>query len=313
MDNQTRQDLIDYFLLGSGDSRRHLPNSPILGDVWMAYVQEPEDPAELLITSDRDATAIELAATIYEKLDRSDEDDPEIAPLQGFVAAKLKFGELLKIVVPMTQWWQETRAELGQHRQTGDGPDDAVRKKIADAVEDVRKLIKQRPNSTTSTPSQRSALDRFIALCALVYLVEAGTQPDDGHAEPDGSTATPPHVHVETPGEVVRRGPPNIEATVLGVLEAMLAVEESAHPKVFTISRNRPATTAIGKSVPTVKGDAARRLFDIDCSKIAWAVVDSGISGDHPAFMVDGKSQVKATYDFTNYRRIVSLGNERPS
>lgn len=75
--------LIEYILLGSGDSRRHLQDSPILGDVWLAYAQEPDKPAELLITSYKDATATELAAKIYEKLERSDEDDPEIAPLQG--------------------------------------------------------------------------------------------------------------------------------------------------------------------------------------------------------------------------------------
>ena len=31
--------LIEYILLGSGDSRRHLQDLPILGDVWMAYAQ----------------------------------------------------------------------------------------------------------------------------------------------------------------------------------------------------------------------------------------------------------------------------------
>ena len=35
--------------------------------------------------------------------------DPDIAPLQTFVAAKLYFHELLQIVVPMTKWWYEPR------------------------------------------------------------------------------------------------------------------------------------------------------------------------------------------------------------
>ena len=41
---------------------------------------------------------------------------------------------------------------------------------------------------------------------------------------------------------------------------------------------------AVSRSVPAVKADAARRLFNVDCSEIAWAVIDSGIQGDHASF-----------------------------
>ena len=60
--------------------------------------------------------------------------------------------------------------------------------------------------------------------------------------------------------------------------------------------------------MPTVKGDAAQRLFGIDCTNINWAIIDSGIDRSHPSF---DKSQFKGTFDFTNYRRIVSLGNTK--
>mgnify|MGYP003440469413 CR=1 FL=1 len=33
--------LIEYILLGSGDSRRQLQDSPILGDVWVRYAEAP--------------------------------------------------------------------------------------------------------------------------------------------------------------------------------------------------------------------------------------------------------------------------------
>src|SRR5271166_6746384 len=46
--------LIEYILLGSGDSRRHLQESPILGDVWVRYAKEPTSAADLLITSYKD-------------------------------------------------------------------------------------------------------------------------------------------------------------------------------------------------------------------------------------------------------------------
>ena len=115
--------LIEYILLGSGDSRRHLQD---LADSRRRLDGLcPESRASqprCLITSYKEATATELAADLClrRKLERSDEDDPEIAPLQGFVAAKLKFGELLEIVVPMTQWWRETetKSELENYRPT---------------------------------------------------------------------------------------------------------------------------------------------------------------------------------------------------
>ena len=33
--------LIEYIMLGSGDSRRQLQDSPILGDVWVRYAEQP--------------------------------------------------------------------------------------------------------------------------------------------------------------------------------------------------------------------------------------------------------------------------------
>ena len=89
--------LVEYILLGSGDSRRQLQDSPILGDVWIRYAEAPAAAADLLITSHKDTTARDLARAIYDGVnDRPDsaDDDPAIAPLQGFVAARLYFDEL---------------------------------------------------------------------------------------------------------------------------------------------------------------------------------------------------------------------------
>jgi subtilisin family serine protease len=69
---------------------------------------------------------------------------------------------------------------------------------------------------------------------------------------------------------------------------------------------------AVSRSVPAVKADAARTLFAVNCAEIAWAVIDAGIKGDHPAFKgADGQSRVKKSFDFSNYRKIVSLDNLR--
>ena len=58
---------------------------------------------------------------------------------------------------------------------------------------------------------------------------------------------------------------------------------EGTSAKIFMISLNRPVTSALEKSVPAVKADAARTLFDVKCNKIVWAVLDSGIDASHTA------------------------------
>ena len=104
---------------------------------------------------------------------------------------------------------------------------------------------------------------------------------------------------------------------------------------IFSVSRNRQARISIEKSVPSTKGDSARRVFDIDGSDIAWAVLDTGIDATHPAFRKKdpktGKpctkalgntkdpfvnnTRIVATYDFTHFRDDLSaiyLQKKRP-
>ncbi|MGZ4584445.1 MAG: S8 family peptidase [Mycobacterium sp.] len=273
--------LIEYILLGRGDSRRQLQDSPILSDVWFKYAEEPSQAADLLITSHKDSTANALAAEIYQGISRppGEESDPEVAALQTFVAARLYFGEVMKILIPLTDWWQHPRTqdELAAYRT-------ARSRKLEHTVADVIELLDRWSTSAAAeTVNKRSAFERFVALCTLVCLAAFGTDRKAVAAESD------------------------IAATVLGLLDTM---DISHKAMVWQISLNRRATPAIEKSIPTVKADAARRLFGVDCAGINWAIVDSGIDSAHPAFKAQ---QIKRTYDFTNYRRIVSLGNEKPA
>ncbi|HET7287873.1 MAG TPA: S8 family serine peptidase, partial [Pyrinomonadaceae bacterium] len=82
-------------------------------------------------------------------------------------------------------------------------------------------------------------------------------------------------------------------------------------PQIWQVSLNRKALPAVDRSVPAVKGDAARTLFSVKCDKITWAVLDSGIDGSHPAFNGSSGSRVVKAFDFSNIREIVSLDNEQ--
>jgi hypothetical protein len=97
-----------------------------------------------------------------------------------------------------------------------------------------------------------------------------------------------------------------------------LVTEDPREPLVDSVTINRRASSTVRESRKTVKADAAGSLFEVDCSSLTWAVLDSGIDAFHPAFRVrnpDGsamppdpatgtvQSRVTATYDFTELRQ----------
>ena len=51
-----------------------------------------------------------------------------------------------------------------------------------------------------------------------------------------------------------------------------------------TVGTNRAVYTTVYRPRKTVKADAAERVFQGDCSSITWAIIDTGIDANHPAF-----------------------------
>jgi serine protease AprX len=108
-----------------------------------------------------------------------------------------------------------------------------------------------------------------------------------------------------------------------------LSMEATTNTNKYTlwsISRNRKAYLCIDKSVSTTKADSARKLFDISCSDMVWAVLDTGIDARHDAFRKketrastfytnamgavedpdSNHTRIIATYDFTKFRELLS-------
>ena len=80
--------LVELILLGPTDDRRQLQDSPILGDVWIAFAENPAEALDLLITPHKTQPAGHVAAKIANSIDR---DDTDIAYLQAILAARLDF------------------------------------------------------------------------------------------------------------------------------------------------------------------------------------------------------------------------------
>lgn len=295
--------LVELVLLGPTNDRRQLQDSPVLGDVWVAYAVKPHEAIDLLITPHKSRpagpVAVEIAKEIRKlKLKRRKNQESHIAYLQGLVAGRLFFEELLRVVVPMTQWWNDRKIQEGLKLYT---KGDRLKEKLSVVI----KWAKTEDDDVFEDPgvfAGFTALDRYITLAGLILWTAIENKKNNttlGIGEALDSLAKPDPV-VKYLGDAFK--------SILS--NPKLSSEEEAQAQVWQISLNRKAMPAVERSVPSVKGDAARTLFNVKCNKITWAVIDSGIDSTHPAFQrKDGKSRVEKAFDFTNIREIVSLDN----
>jgi serine protease AprX len=334
-------------MFGLGHARRFTQDSPILPDVWMKFAEDLDASCELLLTPFGESRPGELAALIAQRLGDVSADR-ELIYNQSTVLAKLTFEELVRIVLPVTKWWSDAlqrRVTKGRSKKVEREPIDLKalkprNKKETDALEKIAEALRdpeRRASGVGLTPDLLWLLRivGFLALAkkesrnrGLADIREVETK-DNREGE---TTETQEAKHDWTP---------ELQA-VAELIEGLKLPKENG-PRVWTVNLNRRATTTIYRSAVAVKADAARRLFEISCKDLVWAVVDSGIDATHPAFRlrqettdkdghrplykepfekVEGKWQnrtrVVATYDFRiirhllNPARIDSPSNELP-
>jgi serine protease AprX len=318
--------LVEFILLGPSDDQRQLQDSPILGDVWVEFGKNPADALDLLIAPYKTEHAGTVAAAIDVGLE-DDDDRANIAYLQGLVVARLSFEQVLEVVVPKTKWWidkwvkvdrsmaQETkgkpksRGHKVSEQKTDASPVHEIMSYDSDRLNFVLRTVISWARDWYSKSGHRGwhelrPLDRFVALAGLILW--AGT-----HNRP--TRKKPPEAAVDQIKYVLHHAnAEKISTRLSGLAKKMLSHLENK-PLIWQVSLNRTAMPALTKSVPAVKADAAKTLFKVNCSEIAWAVIDSGIDGDHPAFgKEDGTgSRIKRSFDFKNFRKIVSLSNSK--
>ena len=286
--------LIEFILLGPEDDRRQLQDSPILGDVWVEFAKKPGERLELLITPYKEQAAGTVA---YELSQCQEIRDADIAYLQGIVAAKLSFEEVLRFIVPMTYWWNDKRIS-GAIRDYTKKP-----KTMEKDIDDILQAAEKWRNGQSEAAMQDlETRKRYIALSGLILWAQ-GQQP------------SPPLSPLTSNEQIRQILASKITQQVAGQLKSLFEKlhEPATKGIVWTVSLNRRASPALTKSIPAVKADAARTLFTVDCSEIVWAVIDSGIDASHPAFRQwnSPEPRIKRSFDFTTIREIVSLDNLR--
>ena len=325
--------LVEAILLGPLGDRRQLQDSPILADVWIAFAEEPDKPKELLITPDKSQTAGSVAFELDECIfaDRNRKDAPasrkgeqaNFAYLQGVVAAKLYFDELLRVIVPRTTWWmnRRNREEIEAYKEA-----EAGLKKLLAVLACAQKmaLYWSAPSKYGKVAVPTSGFDRYAAIAGFTLWA---AQPETKVVQ-DGAMSDN-----EAIAHAIEAAIPRIAELLAGLFGEIQSAaaerdkkkpaekgrgrkgkkdDEKDEPLVYQVSLNRDVSVAIARSVGAVKADAAHSLFKVSCCEIGWAVLDSGIDASHAAFTdADGEPRVKASFDFSTYREIVSLDNLR--
>ena len=260
--------LVEFLLLGPEDDRRHLQDSPILGDVWVEFARYPGQRRELLITPHREQAAAETASALHAAVPAGGplpKDRPNIAYLQGVVAACLTFEELIRYVLPMTYWWSENRIAQALTDYLTNA--DTLAAELEKTRIEAEHWLAEQPEVAVQDFETRR---RFSVLTAL--LLWAANQNDI----PEKDRRTQKEQAADVVAAIAGKEREIVE-TLTRIFDGRLP-PRLEKPYVWTVSLNRRATPALSRSVPAVKADAARTLFTVNCNQIVWAVIDSGVA-----------------------------------
>lgn len=321
------REVLEQLMFGTGRVRRFTQDSPVLPDVWLDYAgvagdwdewddgtgeNEVRERKKLLITPYKDRGAGDVRKEIVKRLPEDEIEPARVAYNQTTVAARLRFRELIRIVLPMTDWWARIDSELPMKKLATEPYLAALTEAVADPehappLELKKKISGKRAERTASSSDQKPADDvelvRFQpALLWTMRVVGTLAIIQDGRPLPAGFRGG------KGVAAANRGAWKQVVAAFLGLIEGVETGRDTS--RIYSVSRNRMATPALVRSALAIKADAARRLFNISCADITWAIIDSGVDATHPAFRmrkgVDGTpspdiydSRVVRTYDFT--------------
>jgi len=296
----------------------------------MAYGLDPGAHTDLLLTPTWGVPPGRISKVIADRLDaeqetsrwkamprRKEASSPEIAYNISTVAVRLYFDEMIRVVLPMTKWWDTYILEDGGKRLDQVVNSKAFRDKLSVALAE-----------SVKNPQGTSAGDHVWDLNrAMKHKVWGSHQPK--HLE---------HLVwlIKIVGAIAFTGPSETGNNTLNDAPAIInafaelmkdyaPVNKDESGLVWAINLNRKASAMIWQSTTAIKADAARRLFEVNCKDIRWAIIDSGIDAEHPAFRIrnaegtpaknpfsndegvqENMTRVERTYDFTLIRKILS-------
>jgi subtilisin family serine protease len=319
-------------MFGLGHARRFTQDSPILPDVWLKFAEDLDAKCELLLTPYGEARPGEVRSVILDrlKLDGKSSEDREVIYNQSTVLATLDFAELVRVVLPVTGWWSNA---LWQRREIA-GPKKSERVRITPlALRDIGAAkIAEALRDPERKASKLGLTPDLLWIFRIVgFLALARQEGRDRTVDEIGEKDIRDDRAGESTDVVEAKNSWLPEVQAVQKLFADVQPPDPSGPHIWTVNLNRRATTTVYRSAVAVKADAARRLFEISCKDLVWAIVDSGIDATHPAFRlrqdttdkngnrplydepfekVNGKwenrTRIVATYDFRLIRKLLN-------
>jgi len=300
------------WIFGTDQLRRYTQDSPVMPDVWLKFGKAPSRPVDLLLEPYAGATTAELAAAVDARLPDA-RARMRLAYNQSHVAVELTFVQMLRCVLPLSSWWQNdvwpdiplpTSLPPSAERERVLTAGALIRERREDIIAGLRAPMREQGRRPLRPAELPGALVWFVGLAGRIQW-ELTRPPADERPE-DKSPRDP------TYDELV-----DAVAELLGDVPLLSAGDG---PLLWAINRNRPARPALWRSRNTVKADAATLLFDLHCADLCWAIIDSGIDADHPAFKLrrpDGTpsttSRIRKAYDFTRLRDLFAVADRAAS
>ena len=263
--------------------------SPVRIGVWQSYIADSKETgfrrksdalADILLVPDRDSSPGALAVALNDNL--ADKAElPWCVYNQSVVAATVDFETLVTRVLPLSAWWHDTIAPHINAIVALNSPrgSKARRKRL---LADL-----SQPRAKGHESGLPHVVLWYIRLLGLIDAVLDGNLTLPLPAEEQYRRALPYLRHAEPGPQSSRRAP------------------------LFSVSQNRRTELCQEECVRTIKADAAREVFDIDCGDITWAVIDSGIDRRNRAFMTrDGnRSRIVRSVDFTRLSDMIRLAS----
>ena len=260
--------LIEQLMFGTGRVRRFTQDSPVLPDVWLEYARGPgnnptrltgpadeSDPfpaVKLLLTPYRQTFAGEVRQVLRRRLQQerktkewqafghAPEPLPRLVYNQSTVAATLYFEDLIRVVLPMTDWW----ARLERQWRVEDLQTEEGQEVVAEALKDPEhpRALKtgQADNRELRLPP---ALLWMMRVAGVLAIVHRGRPLPRSFQTPDGVASA-------TTADWRR-----VVEAIAELVHGVKLEPQNAH--VYSISLNREANTHDCGIVP--RGQGRRR------------------------------------------------------
>jgi serine protease AprX len=342
--------IVDDLLLGSVRTdviKRFTPNIDIVSDVWAEFGRCCRKPVRVLISPCDGVSAADVGFVLHHCIKEYREttaardiigvetptrDTPNISPLENFVAVTLYLDELVRVVLPITRMWRDRNLDaLNQKKRNS-----SALRNLMEGV--IKTTLVKGENKGKWQPKKLDREQRRVMeaapLAALIGLLIAAAR--DPHLLDVWDTSKDKYRDgLKDKGNLIAQTA--VTTLALDILPCLLAPKLSATseqaakrtdpdakplPLVRRVFCDREADLAdaegVDEGVRTIKADAADRLFGISCENITWAIIDSGIAANHPAFADHGASaqrsrvsskpsRVRAILDFTLIEQIRSF------